>query len=338
MQTESEGMKPLVILGCVRSGTTILHKLLMSACPSAVDLTDDDFESRYYWQDLGVRIGSRSTGTYCDAAGHGDVDEEKIVKIRDYIKDRTRGRKVVTTKNPHLLNKVPFVASVLPEARFIMIVRDAMSVVASKKQGLQKANTQNNEYPPFVHYWPEGDSPCWWTLLNDRRFDVTAGLIKRMTKRALCALGLRRRKTLMSPGKTYRHERLSAFVKKNPDLSRYYPGQGFPRLAEAWLKLNANAYRALRDIDRNRWLHVTYSQLVAQPRQTISAICDFAGISPTKLESVPERLDDAPSRKWRKALSTQEQQIVVDYMKNSGREEFQMLCKEFGQDLLGLQN
>jgi hypothetical protein len=333
-------MRPLLILGCVRSGTTILHQLLMTACASAVDLTDDDFESRYYWQDLGVRIGSRATGTYCDAARYEQCTEDQVARMREYVTARSvAGTRPLITKNPHLLNKVPFVTRVLPDARFVMIIRDAMSVVASMKVGFQRANVPNEEYPPFVHYWPEGNGPCWWTVLNDEAgVGVTAGSLKRLAKQACCTLHLIKSRTLAGPGKIHPHEKLSSFLQSHPDLSRYYPGNGFRRLPEGWLALNANACRALRAIDSSRWLAVTYSELVASPRQTIARICDFGGIPPTQLSAVPDHLDESPSQKWRKNLSPQEQEVVLDHMKNGGKDDFKMLCNIFQEDLLGLQN
>lgn len=67
---------PVFIIGITRSGTTILHDMIMKACPEDVDLTsDDDFECRNFWQAFGLSIGSRRTGTYCGCATEADIDE-----------------------------------------------------------------------------------------------------------------------------------------------------------------------------------------------------------------------------------------------------------------------
>lgn len=310
----------------------------MSACPNAVDLTDDDFESRYFWQDFGVTIGSRSTGTFCCPAVGEDVGEEQRAKLRSYLEFRTKGEKIIITKNPHLLNKVAFVARIWPEARFVIIVRDALSVVASKKIGFQRANTQNEDHPPFLHYWPEGDLPCWWTVRNDRAGQaITAGSVKRIAKSLCGMIGLKRmqRGQLTGPGKIYRHERLSRFLRDYPDLSRYYPGEGFRRLPEAWLTLNVNACESLTALDDDRWLPLTYAELVAEPRQTVEKICRLAEITPSNIAQVPDRLDEAPGQKWRKNLTGEEQATVITHLGGEGKSGFEYLEKIFQSALIG---
>lgn len=328
-------MQPVLIVGCIRSGTTILHKLLLSACPKSVDLTDDDFEGRYFWQDLGLTIGSRSTGTYCCRAGSENVDEDGCRRTADYIESRTQGGKFVITKSPHLLNKISFVGRVLPAARFVLIIRDPMSVVASKKGLFQSAHTENEDYPPFVHYWPEETAPCWWTVQDDRSGPVlTAGLVRRKGKEVLRALGLKKRKQLTAPGKMFEHERMSAFLADHPELSRYYPGSGFARIPEAWLTLNVNACRDLTALEGHRWLIVTYSDLVREPRRVIAKICDFADLSAVDLNAVPDRLDESRSQKWRSDLTGDEQEIVSEHMQTHAKSDFELLCRFAGHDLL----
>lgn len=328
-------MKPLLVLGCIRSGTTILHELLLLASENAVDLTDDDFESRYYWQHIGLKIGSRSTGTYCCSATQEDVRKEEVSGVQAYIKNRTQGGKALISKGPHLMNKVPFIAKVLPEALFVIIIRDPMSVVASTKLLFDRASVQNEDHPPFVHYWPEGNSPCWWAVRDDRRrFAVTRGLIRRKGKHALSSLGLRRKKVLTAPGKILGHERLSAFVLDHPDLGRYYPGTGFPRIPEAWLALNVNACKALGALGSHRWLPVVYSEFVANPRQTIAKICEFAELPTPAISSVPERLDESRAQKWRRDLTGGEQEVVESCLQNEGRRDFETLSEVCQRDLL----
>jgi hypothetical protein len=330
-------MKPLVILGCIRSGTTVLHELLLEACPQALDLTDDDFESRFFWQHLGLKIGSRSTGTYCCAAGETDVSPEQQQTMQKQAAYRSRQEKVIITKNPHLLNKIPFVADVWPEARFVLIVRQAMSVVASKKLLFQNDNMHNEDYPPFVHYWPEDPSPCWWTIHNDRAPGaISVGVLRREAKKLCRALGLKKKRSLTAPGRIYGHEPLSSFALEHPDLTRYYPGGGFARIPEAWLTLNANACRELCALESDRWMVIDYSELVAQPRETIQRICQLADIIPGRLEAVPARLDASRANKWQADLTEDEQRIVIESIQGSGGHDLRALSNLFGHDPSGL--
>jgi hypothetical protein len=256
-------------------------------------------------------------------------------RAAEYVDFRTRGGKSVITKNPHLLNKIPFVGQLLPAARFVLIVRDPMSVVASKKGLFQSAHTENEDYPPFLHYWPEGADPCWWTLRDDQFGPaLTTGLVRRKAKEALRVIGLKKRKSLTAPGKMLKHERLSSFLPRHPDLSRYYPGKGFARIPEAWLTLNVNACRDLAALEIYRWLIITYSELVREPRRVIARICEFAELSANGLDSVPRRLDESRSQKWRSDLTRDEQEIVTDHIQNVRKSEFENLCRFAGGDLL----
>ena len=329
-------MKPLVIVGCIRSGTTVLHKLLLSACPQALDLTDDDFESRFFWQFLGLKIGSRSTGTYCCSAASDEVSPEKCSLMREYTSRRTAGGRAIITKNPHLLNKISFVAEVWPEARFVLIVRPAMSVVASKKLLFQRDDLHNEDYPPFVHYWPEGDSPCWWTIHRDRApLTMSVSVLRREAKKLCRKLGIKKERCLTAPGLVHRHARLSAFGQTHQDITRYYPGAGFVRIPEAWLTLNASAYRELSALPRERWMVVGYSDLVRRTRGAIQEICRLADIDPARLEAIPDRLDESRAMKWKADLTDQEQRSVMEYLQCDGRRDLSLLSNLLGEDLTG---
>ncbi len=322
------------VVGCIRSGTTILRKLLLDACPSAVDLTDDDFESRPFWQAFGLRIGSRLTGTFCDCACMEDVNSAQRHSIQAYVRRRCANSRIMINKNPHLINKIGFVAEILPASRFVHIIREAMSVTASIRVAFENANTSNESYPPFVHYWPEGNLPCWWTFRNDCPGpSLTSGTIRRVAREACYRVGLKKRRGYTSPFRIFTHEKLSRIRRAYPDRSRYYPGEGFARIPEAWLTQNVNILHQLRAIDERRWLSVSYSELVAEPQNTIRRILEFTGVFDPQLDRTPQTLDLSRAEKWKTALTGAEQREVRTVI-NSRKPDLDTLCRQFGTELL----
>ena len=245
--------RPLFVIGHVRSGTTILHQLLAQACPNSVELTDDDGEGRPFWQAFGLTIGARRTGTYCHCASKADVTADHRSKVQAYVKARCGEAKKLINKNCHLSNKIGFVSEVLPCSQFVHIVREPMGVVASTKVGFNRANESNDSYPAFVHYWPETERPCWWTIRNDCAGpSMNLQTAKRVLRGLYAHAGLVKQTRPTAPFMAWRHARLSRFRQEYPDATRYYPGDGFARLPQAWIELNVGIMNDLRALEKGR--------------------------------------------------------------------------------------
>ncbi|RBW43595.1 hypothetical protein DS885_13190 [Psychromonas sp. B3M02] len=326
---------PLFIIGITRSGTTISHDMVMKACPEAVDLTsDDDFECRKFWQAFGLTIGSRRTGTLCECATKENIDPASKEAINNYVSSR-HAKGGIITKNPHLLNKISYVANVLPDAKFILIVRDIMGVIASEKVGFNDAYKGDEDSPPYVHYWPDTKLPCWSYVQCDNQQEPAAKpsllvTIKAMIKRVMVNL---KNRSFNEPGKALPHQKLSDFYHSHPDKTRYYPGEGFKRLPESWITLNINAINQLKELDNSRWMTIAYNHLVDDTKGVVSKMLTFAGYDAPGLESLPEQLNKSSADKWRTNLSEQEQNIVRETI-NNNRENFTTICDTVGANML----
>ena len=241
-------------------------------------LSGDDGEDRTFWQDLGLQIGARRTGTFCLYASKDDVTEERRVRIQKHVDRICSGSRRLISDNAHLLNKIGFVAEALPQSKFILVIRQLESVVAEWKSGFNKANTNNEDYPAFVHYWPECEFPCWYVLRNDlSRPRITTASLRRWAVGGARFVGLKKGHPVALPWRPCSHEKLSSFLETHPDQSRYYPGEGFCRLPEAWIKMNHNALLQLQQLEPKRWRIVCFEDLVSDPRETIERMLDFLG-------------------------------------------------------------
>jgi len=303
---------PLFMVGHVRSGTSVLHRLLLKVCPDSVDLTDDDYEARTFWQAFGLRIGSPRTGTPCDCALAREATEDQRQAIRAHLARRCHSGRLLINKNCHLGNKIGFVHAIFPEARFVHIIRDVMGTVASVKRQFEAMARGDEDHPPFINYWPDADLPCWHTVRDDvsppsLRLDA----MKRRARRGLQIIGLKKRPRPSSPSVVHAHARLSQFRVTHPDQSRYYPGAGFARLPEAWLTFNVNIARQLDSVAPEQHVLVAYSELVANTRETLTKILEFADADLSRLHEAPKQLDREREHGWRTILSDKEQETVL---------------------------
>lgn len=334
MRRIEEPASPVFVIGNMRSGKTLLRRLMQAVWPQIALLTDDDCESRTYWQFHGLHIGARATGTYCHPAYGWQVTQTVREAIQRHIEERSRNGHLVVNDNAHLMNKVGFVAESLPQCRFIHVVRDVMGLVAYAKSGFQRGNISNESYPAFVHYWPECELPCWYTLKNDVEWHLpTSGGLRRAVREMCCRLQIRDQQTDRSPSLKYEHVGLRAFLKEHPDLSRYYPGRGFARLPEAWVRQNHGVLMQFKCVAPERVMHVTYAELVLNPRHVLERVMRFCGVTHCEYNAIPERLDEGELATWQQHLTRDEQTLVRSVVAEHA-EEYRSLCIACGQPSL----
>ncbi|MDM5225447.1 sulfotransferase [Cytobacillus sp. NJ13] len=154
--------KPVFLVGCMRSGTTLFAELL-GTHPNIIHCP---FELRRVWsREAGVPMAAPKTFDHkCPHLTEKDVKPGQRERLSKAFIDEMRKNKgskklknsLFLNKNPHLGNKMPFVNELFPDAKFIWIYRDMPSVTASLKKILNRN---------VVHYWPPKNDPdtvrCW---------------------------------------------------------------------------------------------------------------------------------------------------------------------------------
>jgi len=236
--------RPIFIVGCGRSGTTLLFDLLAQHPDVARTTGYPDGEDHAGWIRYGhcamagignVHSGQYGNGingsNYCLHLTSADATPEIVRSMREYCWESVLGRnacKRLLNKQPHLSNKLGYVLGLFPDARIIQIVRDCRPVVASWIAVMA-------QHPSLTAYWPQEQYPCFW-------------LFQRLTSStAASALN--------------RHE-------------RFFPGGGSDLWVDYWLKVNLGIEEQMPD-SMDQLCVVRYEDLTEAPQRVLEALCQF---------------------------------------------------------------
>ena len=104
---------------------------------------------------------------------------------------------------------------------------------------------------------------------------------------------------------------------------RLFPGN-FELLAEAWLRLNKLMITQLQKLPKERYLVLTYEQLVEKQSDSLSRIFDFLELDPKhqgKVQQICQKkrkvqnttTSGNPLEKWKKYLGEKEKESLNDF-------------------------
>lgn len=123
-ESEPKTLDIAFVVGCARSGTSILGELIASH-PEVRYL----FEAHDAWS----LAGSGPDGS--DRLVADDVSPEDQQRIRRWFAQHHRDESLLVEKNPRSALRIPMIRSIFPEARLIHIVRDGRDVACSMVPG-----------------------------------------------------------------------------------------------------------------------------------------------------------------------------------------------------------
>lgn len=139
------------VIGCARSGTSILGELVASH-PRVKYI----FEAIKIWEFGGM-------GEY-DSHRLTELHATDAVKkhVREYFENQSQGADFVVEKNPRNSLRIPYVHAIFPDAKFIYIVRDGRDVACSLVPGCGGEKWLHNRPPAWHEYYTkyEGALRC----------------------------------------------------------------------------------------------------------------------------------------------------------------------------------
>jgi len=242
--------RPVFIVGCGRSGTTLLFDWLAQHPGLAATRGYPDGEDHEGWITHGqcVMAGIGSPGSDRFGSGingfnaclHMDksaaTPDVRAAMHRYYLQEVLKGRsdKRVLNKCPHNANKLRYLLGLFPDARIIHIIRDCEPVVASW-MAIMKA------VPSLVVYLPENEPhPCLWLM--------------------------------QAPASESQRRVLASHP-------RFYPGGGETLWVEYWVKTNVGV-EVQMDGHLDQLLSLRYEDLIAAPQFVLDEIVRFCGLPP----------------------------------------------------------
>lgn len=146
----SDPMNIALVIGCARSGTSILGELVASH-PEVKYI----FEAHDVWELGGMGIN----GSHRLVAEHATAEVRG--RIREWFSKRKGGATLIVEKTPRNILRVPFIRAVFPEAKLIHIIRDGRDVACSMMPGIGGEE------------WRHLKPPSWQEL-----FSETTGIIR----------------------------------------------------------------------------------------------------------------------------------------------------------------
>jgi len=269
-------IKPVFLVGAMRSGTTLLADLLGESnlivhCP---------FELKDIWSAVGgVQMACPKTrDELCHELGAQDVKPGQREKLTAAFMERMSavgGNKaadaVFLNKNPHLCNKLPLVDALFPDASFIWIYRKLPSVVSSLDSLFDGVNRRQQTW----HYWPKPQTGtvnrCWHTF----HFTLPDGI----------------------------------------DMSRCFPGGDVRYLAEYWLECNRAVASFFEGLPPERQLIVQEEVLIERPITELERCLRFLGLNPSVRADVCGTIDTKRNIVWGSNLSEQSLQHLFEFVK-----------------------
>ena len=256
--------QPLLVVGAARSGTTLVAQRLLGAHPDV-----------HYWSEPAFVWRYGNAYRLHDMLGADDARPHVAARIRSAFESKVAERPdaLLVEKTPANCLRMPFVLSVLPDARILHVVRDGRQVVRSAREE--------------------------WAGRGGGALDSSQirGLERRRRLAALVRRDIRWGERLLGPLSILELPaylpRILGFLARQVFQSDVFPwGPRFPGIVRARWELGVLGAAALQwqlcvlltrsvcsALGSARYREVAFERLQAQPEATLREIQSFAGLA-----------------------------------------------------------
>lgn len=256
---------PLLVVGAARSGTTLVAERLLGGHPDVLYWSEPAFVWRY-------GNAYRFHDMFC--VDHCRPGIRRRIRSAFERKESERPHELLVEKSPANSYRMPFVLSVLPEARILHVVRDGRQVARSARA--EWAGRGRTAY----------DSAAMRRLSSSRRI---VAMIQR---------DLRWHERFIGPASpfelpAYLPRALGLLLRQTLHVSWFPWGPRFPGILRARRQLGALEVAALQwhlsvtltksacaHLGGTRYHEVAFERLQVAPRETLEEIREYAGLAP----------------------------------------------------------
>jgi hypothetical protein len=268
---------PLIVISAARSGSKLLRDLLGASPACAVV----PFDVNYVWRHGNERAADDALPP--EAAGPSQTRYIRRAIPRLAGLRGAGDARIVVEKTVSNSLRVPFVARIFPEARFVYLVRDGRAVAESARRVWHEP-PERGYLLAKLRYFPLSDFRyALWYLGNRRRPRAGGG-----------------RGAVWGP----RYPGIEADL-ATLDL--------LDVCARQWAACNAAARAGLAALPRGRVFELRYEDLVDR-EDVLVALCGFAGIGDAApvLEARRRLIRPEHRDRWRAALATEERRRLEE--------------------------
>lgn len=259
--------QPIVIIGAPRSGTNMLRDVL-AALPDVCTWPCD--EINYIWR-------YSNAARPDDEFSPGDVSPHSTAYVRRAFAKLARKHDALWVVEKTCANslRVGFVDQILPDAKYIWLVRDGRDAVASAMKRWTS--------PVDISY-----------VMEKSRFIPWADLPRYIGK---YAANLAHR--LWTPDR-----RLGSWGPRFPEMQRLLSERSLAEVCAAqWARCIVRAQRDFTAMDSSRVKRIKYEQFVTEPHAVLSELLDFLEIDNAAAQgSATSGITDRHVGKWRSEL------------------------------------
>ncbi len=177
-RTEHPPVRPIFVLGCPRSGTTLLFRLLQRH----KDLRTPSGEGHILWNKY---QHPRLRGWTSDRLTADDVRPDEPVFLYTAI-DKIAGGERFLDKTPRNCLRIPYLASLFPDAVFVLLKRDGPPTVSSLIEGWTVRHGVSYRLPVELNL-DEYQGNLWCYMLPPRWRDLVDKSIPEIAARQYVA-------------------------------------------------------------------------------------------------------------------------------------------------------
>ena len=239
-----ESLRVALVIGCARSGTSILGELIASHP-----------DVKYVWEAHEI----------WETAGSGLADSDRLLaehatpevreRLRSWIREQQGSAALVVEKNPRNALRVPFLRAVFPEAKLMHIIRDGRDVACSLLPGIGGAE------------WQHLKPPSWRTLFSEHSGVVRCALAWKET------VQIARRDLAEAPHLEVRYEHLVEDPRAEAHRIAAYLGlSDHPAMLAFSRKIQDVTVGSYQAEKQDRWYRYDHTFRVGRWRQNLDPV------------------------------------------------------------------